>query len=79
MRSHKVVLAQYTRNQFERDLTRVRIPPAAPRRSKLLLVPTFFVKPRARAVWRPLRTAHVRQGEAREFDGRHPCCSGKEI
>lgn len=44
--SFKVRIATLTRNQFEGNLTRVRIPPAAPRKSLFCLLrqKRFFVK-----------------------------------
>lgn len=44
--SFKVRIATLTRNQFEGNLTRVRIPPAAPRKNLFCLLwqKRFFVK-----------------------------------
>ena len=44
--SFKVQMATLTRNQFEGNLTRVRIPPAAPRKNLFCLLrqKRFFVK-----------------------------------
>ena len=44
--SFKIRIATLTRNQFEGNLTRVRIPPAAPRKNLFCLLrqKRFFVK-----------------------------------
>ena len=50
------VITGLTRNQFERDLTRVRIPPAAPKKGGTQRVPPFFgAQPFASGKRLPLR------------------------